>query len=161
AGDEAFSFENMHPGKPLIEGRLPGMRVRVFAGYRMPDAEPKIREVPLRLTTVWFFPHAERCIAIFQGLAEVGTDDSADVLSLMGAVERLGEVRTDQYYLDAAARRVDPKTGSIYALFDNDLLPEGVSTADPSVEAAKASFATDNLQAEGQYRRAKADVAIA
>ena len=161
AGDEAFSFENMHPGKPLIEGRLPGMRVRVFAGYRMPDAEPKIREVPLRLTTVWFFPHAERCIAIFQGLAEVGTDDGADVLSLMGAVERLGEARTDQYYLDAAAKRADPKTGSIYALFDNDLLPEGVSTADPSVEAAKAPFATDNLQAEGQYRRAKADVAIA
>ncbi len=161
AGDEAFSFENMHPGKPLIEGRLPGMRVRVFAGYRVPDAEPKIREVPLRLTTVWFFPHAERCIAIFQGLAEVGTDDGADVLSLMGAVERLGEARADQHYLDAAAKRADPKTGSIYALFDNDLLPDGVSTADPSVEAAKAPFATENLQAEGQYRRAKADVAIA
>lgn len=161
AGDEAFAFENMHPGKPLVEGRLPGMRVRVFAGYRMPDAEPKIREVPLRLTTVWFFPHAERCIAIFQGLAEVGTDDGCDVLSLMGAVERLGEARSDPYYLDAAARRADPKMGSIYALVDSDLLPEGVSTADPDVEAAKAPFGSDNLQAEGQRRRAKADVAIA
>lgn len=161
AGDEAFSFENMHPGKPLLEGRLPGMKVRVFAGYRMPDAEPKIREVPLRLTTVWFFPHAERCIAIFQGLAEVGTDDGSDVLSLMGAIERLGEPRDDQHYLDAAAKRSDPKMGPIYALVDSDLLPAGVSTLDPAVEAAKAPFATDNLQADGQYRRAKADVAIA
>ena len=58
AGDEAFSFENMHPTKPLVEGRLPGMRARVFVGYRIEGAEPKIREVPLRLTTVWFFPHA-------------------------------------------------------------------------------------------------------
>jgi uncharacterized protein YjbI with pentapeptide repeats len=161
SGDEAFSFDNMHPDKPLVEGRLPGMRVRAFVGYRMPDAEPKIREVPLRLTTVWFFPHAERCIAIFQGLAEVGTDDGSDVVSLMGAVERLGEVRSDQYYLDAAARRADPKTGAIYALVDNDLLPEGVSTVDPDVEAAKAPFATEGLQAEGQYRRAQSDVAIA
>lgn len=161
AGDEAFAFENMHPSRPVVEGRLPGMRVRVFAGYRMPEAEPKIREVPLRLTTVWFFPHAERCIAIFQGLAEVGTDDGSDVLSLMGAVERLGEARSDQHYLDAAARRRDPTMGPVYALVDSDLLPEGVGTRDPDVEAAKAPFGTDNLQAEGQYRRAKADVAIA
>jgi uncharacterized protein YjbI with pentapeptide repeats len=161
AGDEAFSFENMHPDKPLIEGRLPGMRARVFVGYRMEGAEPKIREVPLRLTTVWFFPHAERCIAIFQGLAEVGTDDGSDVLSLMGAVERVGETRPDAHYLDAAAKRVDPKMGPIYAIVDRDLLPEGVSTADPDVEAAKEPFGSAGLQGEAQYRRAEMDVEFA
>jgi hypothetical protein len=155
AGDEAFSFENMHPDKPLVEGRLPGMRARVFVGYRMPDAEPKIREVPLRLTTVWFFPHAERCIAIFQGLAEVGTDDGSDVVSLMGAVERLGEARTDPTTWmpppGAPTRR-----WAIYAMIDSDLLPEGVSTADPDVEAAKAPFGSDNLQGEMQYAARRA-----
>ncbi|MDQ0612146.1 uncharacterized protein YjbI with pentapeptide repeats [Variovorax sp. W1I1] len=161
AGDESFSFENMHPGKPLVEGRLPGMRARVFVGYRMEGAEPKIREVPLRLTTVWFFPHAERCIAIFQGLAEVGTDDGSDVVSLMGAVERIGEVRPDAHYLDAAAKRADPKMGPVYAIVDSDLLPEGVDTADPDVEAAKAPFAIEGLQAEAQYRRAEMDVEFA
>lgn len=161
AGDEPFSFENMHPHKRLIEGRLPGMRARVFVGYRMAVGEPKVREVPLRLTTVWFFPHAERCIAIFQGLAEVGTDDGSDVVSLMGAVERIGEVRSDAHYLDAAAKRADPKLGPIYAIVDSDLLPEGVSTDDPDVEAAKAPFGTEGLQGEAQRRRAEMDVAFA
>ena len=161
AGDEPFSFENMHPHQSRIEGRLPGMRARVFVGYAMPVGEPKVREVPLRLTTVWFFPHAERCIAIFQGLAEVGTDDGSDVVSLMGAVERMGEVKPDAHYLDAAAKRADPKMGPIYAIIDSDLLPEGVSTIDPDVEAAKAPFASDGLQGEAQYRRAEVDVELA
>ncbi|BEP57799.1 DUF2169 domain-containing protein [Variovorax sp. V118] len=161
AGDEPFAFENMHPTRRLIEGRLPGMRPRVFVGYRMAQGEPKIREVPLRLTTVWFFPHAERCIAIFQGLAEVGTDDASDIVSLMGAVERNGEARPDQHYLDAAARREDPHMGAIYGLVESDLLPPGVSTADPDVEAAQAPFAMAGLQGEAQYRRAQVDVRIA
>jgi uncharacterized protein YjbI with pentapeptide repeats len=161
AGDERFAFDNMHPSRPLVEGRLPGMRARVFVGYRVEGSEPKVREVPLRLTTVWFFPHAERCVAIFQGLAEVGTDDGSDVLSLMGAVERNGEPRTDQHYLDAAARRADPRTGALYAIVDSDLLPAGVSTADPDVEAAKAPFAMAGLQGEAQRRRAQVDVELA
>ncbi|MFM9926167.1 DUF2169 domain-containing protein [Variovorax sp. H27-G14] len=161
AGDESFAFDHMHPEHARVEGRLPGMRARVFVGYKAEGAEPKVREVPLRLTTVWFFPHAQRCIAIFQGLAEVGTDDGSDVLSLMGAVERNGQPRTDQHYLDAAAKRADPKSGALYALVDSDLLPEGVSTADPDVEAAKAPFAMAGLQGEAQRRRAQMDVELA
>ncbi|WP_431125285.1 DUF2169 family type VI secretion system accessory protein [Variovorax paradoxus] len=160
-GDEAFAFDHMHPERPRIEGRLPGMRARVFAGYKVEGAEPKIREVPLRLTTVWFFPHAERCIAIFQGLAEVDTDDGSDVVSLMGAVERLAEARDDHHYIDAAAKRADPKMGAIYAIIDSDLLPAGVSTLDPDVEAAKAPFEMAGLQGEAQYRRAQIDVELA
>lgn len=157
-GDEAFSFENMHPEKPLLEGRLPGLKARVFAGYKVEGAEPTIREIPLRCTTVWFFPHAERAIVIFQGLAEVGTDDGSDVVSLLGAVERLGEPKSDQHYLDAAVKRSDPKLGGIYALVDRDLLPEGLSTVDPDVEKAKAPFEIVGLQSEAQFRRAQIDV---
>lgn len=160
-GDEAFAFENMHPDKPLLDGRLPGFRARVFAGYRMPEGEPKVREVPLRLTTVWFFPHAERCIAIFQGLAEVGTDDGSDIASLLGAVERLEEVKPDQHYVDAAAKRVDAQLGPIYSIIDSDLLPTGVSTLDPDVVAAKEPFEMAGLQADAQYRRAQIDVEFA
>ena len=160
-GDEPFAFENLHPEQPLIQGRLPGLRARVFVGYQMENAETKVREVPLRLTTVWFFPHALRCIAIFQGLAEIDTDDGSDVISLLGAVERLGEIRSDAHYLDAAAKRADPKAGPLYALIDSDLLPSGVDTTDPDVEAAKAPFAMEGLQAEAQYRRAQTDVALA
>ncbi|GAA4349816.1 DUF2169 domain-containing protein [Variovorax defluvii] len=161
AGDEPFSFQHMHPTRPHIEGRLPGLRARVFVGYAMPEGESKVREVPLRLSTLWFFPHAERCIAIYQGLAEIGTDDASDVASLLGAVERLGRVRDDAYYLDAAARRSHPSLGAVYALVDSDLLPEGISTADPAVEEAKAPFAMEGLQGKAQYRRAELDVEMA
>ncbi len=159
-GDEAFTFENMHPEQPVVQGRLPGLRARAFAGYGA-GAEARVREVPLRLTTLWFFPHALRCVAIFHGLAECGTDDGSDVTSLLGAVERLGEPRDDAHYLACVERRADSRLGAVHALTDDDLLPDGVETQDPDVEAAQAPFATEGLQAEAQYRRAALDVEMA
>lgn len=161
-GDEPFSFDHMHPDKARVEGRLPGLRARVFAGYRTPDgAEPRLREVPLRLTTVWFFPHAERCVAIFQGLAEVSTDDGSDVASLLGAVERIGEPQPDSHYIEAIAKRADPLLGGVYAMIDSDLLPAGIDTTDPEVERAKGPFASEGLQARTQRVRAEIDVQLA
>lgn len=161
-GDEAFAFDHLHPSKAHIAGRLPGLRARVFADYRSAGAaEPRLREVPLRLTTVWFFPHAERAIVLFQGLAEVATDDGCDVHGLVGAVERLGEPKADVHYLDVLARRADPRWGSVHSLRDGDLLPEGIDTADPAAAQAEQAFASDGLQGEAQYRRAETDVALA
>jgi uncharacterized protein YjbI with pentapeptide repeats len=161
-GDEPFQFDHMHPKKPSIEGRLPGLRARVFADYRAAGAaEPRLREVPLRLTTVWFFPHAERALVLFQGLAEIGTDDGSDVYGLLGAVERIDAPRPNAHYLDALARRADPRWGGIECLDDSDLLPEGLDVVDPEAERAAQAFASQGLQAEAQYRRAEIDVALA
>ena len=160
-GDEAFSLENLHPTQPRIEGKLPGLRARVFATYSVAAGGTKLKEVPLRLTTVWFFPHAERCILLFHGLAEVGTDDGSDVVGLMGAVERLGESKTDEHYTNVMAQRADPKMGAIHSLRDSDLLPAELGAADPDFEEAKKAFAMDGLQADAQYRRAQLDVELA
>lgn len=160
-GTEAFAFHHMHPTQAVVQGRLPGLRAKAFAGYAVADGEPTIREVPLTLTTLWFFPHAERCIAVFHGLAKVAEDDASDVVSLLGAVERIGEPRADAHYMEAAQRRAHPTLGGVYSMIDTDLLPEGVSTHDPAVEAAKAPFAMQGLQAEAQYRRAELDVEMA
>ena len=46
----------------------------------------------------------------------MATDDGSDIASLLGAVERNGEPRTDAYYLDAMARRADPLLGAVYAI---------------------------------------------
>lgn len=161
-GDEPFQFDHMHPQKPQLEGRLPGLRARVFADYRaVGAAEPRLREVPLRLTTVWFFPHAERALLLFQGLAEVATDDGSDVHGLLGAVERVDASRPDTHYLDALARRADPRWGGVECLDDSDLLPEGLDAVDPEAERAAEAFASQGLQAQAQYRRAEIDVALA
>ncbi|WP_395353002.1 DUF2169 domain-containing protein [Variovorax sp. UC122_21] len=66
-GDEPFALENLHPEKPLLQGQLPGLRLRVFADYRLPGTAAaggeafKLKEVPMRLTTVWFFPRWSAC----------------------------------------------------------------------------------------------------
>lgn len=160
-GDEGFSMENLHPTRPRIDGHLPGLRARVFATYSMAGGGTKLKEVPLRLTTVWFFPHAERCILLFHGLAEVGTDDGSDVTGLMGAVERLDEQKPDDHYTSVMSQRADPKMGAIHSLRDSDLLPAGISAADPDFEEAKKAFSMDGLQADAQYRRAQIDVELA
>ncbi len=160
-GDEAFLLENLHPTRPRLDGRLPGLRARVFATYSVAAGSTKLNEVPLRLTTVWFFPHAERCILLFHGLAEVGTDDGSDVVGLMGAIERLGEPKPDEHYITALAQRADPKMGAIHSLRDSDFLPHGLNAADPDFEEAKKVFAMDGLQADAQYRRAQIDVELA
>jgi len=156
-GDEPFELHHLHPTRPRIAGRLPGFAARVFAQYRpaRAGAEAALREVPLRLTTVWFFPHAERGALVFQGLAEVDEDDGSDITGLMGAVERLGEARDDAHYRSAWERRLDPKQGGLNALRESDLLPDGLVSADPAFDASKASLATLGLQGEAQRRRAE------
>jgi uncharacterized protein YjbI with pentapeptide repeats len=160
-GDEPFRFEHMHPTKASVEGHLPGLRAKVFANYKMRNGGEKLREIPLRLTTAWFFPHAERCVLIAHGLAEIDTDDGSDILGLVGAVERLGQPKADAHYLNVIEMRADAKMGAIHSLRDSDLLPEGLSILDPDFEQAKQAFAMDGLQAEAQYRRAQIDVELA
>jgi uncharacterized protein YjbI with pentapeptide repeats len=154
-GNEPFLLENMHPEHARIEGNLPGFVARCFAQYQRSDgAAANLREIPLRLTTVWFFPHAKRGILIFQGLAEVEEDDGSDVIGLMGAVERLGERRDDAHYVDAWEKRQDSQKGGLYSLRESDLLPSGLTSIDPDFEASKQSLAIKGHQAEAQYRRA-------
>jgi uncharacterized protein YjbI with pentapeptide repeats len=160
-GNERFALHNLHPSKPLIEGQLPSLKARVFADYAVASGSTKLKEVPMRLGTVWFFPHAERCVLVFHGLAEVGTDDGSDVVGLMGAVERLGEPKPHEHYLKVIEMRADPKLGGVHSLRDSDLLPKGLSTADPDFDEAKKAFAMDGLQAEAQYQRAQIDVELA
>lgn len=160
-GDEPFAFDHMHPAQAQVQGRLPGLRARSFASYAQAEGPPVLREVPLRLTTAWFFPHAMRCVLIFQGLAEIGTDDGSDIVGLLGAVERVGQARADAHYTEVLERRADPRVGGIHALNDADLLPEGLDTRDPAGEVAREAFASPGKQAEVQRHRAEWEVAMA
>ncbi|MET3462506.1 DUF2169 family type VI secretion system accessory protein [Variovorax atrisoli] len=167
-GDEAFALENMHPARPLLQGKLPGLKVRVFANYRLPPEQAaahadahKLKEVPMRLTTVWFFPEVERMVLVWHGLAEVAEYDGTDIAHLMCAVERVGEPRGDTHYAEVLAKRLDPVHGGIESLNDADLLPEGIDTTDPDFEQASAVFKMDGLQGDAQFRRAEIDVALA
>ncbi|NRF66456.1 DUF2169 domain-containing protein [Aquincola sp. S2] len=152
-GDEDFEFVNMHPSKAQVGGVLPGLRVRCFADHG--DGQtPKLREVALKLATLWFFPHHEVGIALFQGLAECNEDDASDIHTLLGAIEHLSETKPTQHYLDALTRRRHPKDGALHALRESDLKPAGLSSADPNFDAVQKDFAPDGLFAQAQRRGA-------
>lgn len=163
-GDESFALENLHPERALIQGALPRLAVRVLINVRTRDAGSgglELREVAMQPTTVWIFPHAERLILIFHGLAQVGEDDASDVTQLIGGVERLGEPRDVSHYVNVIAKRQDGKRAAIEALNDGDLIPDGLDTADPESERMQAVMRPEGLREEAAYRRAQIDVEMA
>lgn len=159
-GDETFEFVHMHPSMPKVEGALPGLRARVFADYGDGTAA-RLREVPLRLSTLWFFPHAECGIALFQGLAECSEDDASDIHTLLGAIERLDEPRNEQHYLDALQARRHPTQGALYALRESDLLPERGLAADPEFAAVQSDYEPVGLAVQNARRGAELDTKAA
>src|SRR5690606_29725792 len=56
-GDESLIIDNMHPDRPRIEGRLPGVRVRCLVSFD--DEATEIEEPSMRLETLRLFPHRE------------------------------------------------------------------------------------------------------
>lgn len=156
-GDESFVIEGMHPEKPRLEGTLPGMAARCFVNQRTLEGEA-LREVGMRLTTVWFFPHAERYLLVFHGSHEVAEDDAADVLQLMVGAEALGEPKPVEHYKDVLKKRLDPDKGAINALQDGDLLPstpEINASVDQATAEMSALLETEDLLRK--HQRVKID----
>lgn len=158
-GDEPYAFEHLHPEKPVVAGRLPGVITRCVVRYGRGPNAGKLRDVPMRLTTLWFFPHVERVVMIAQGIVPVTEDDGQDIELLMGGVEALGSPKTQDHYLNVLKLRQDPEYGAIYALRDADLLPEGVSSDDPAFDALKSEYEMEGFVADNQFRRAEVQVA--
>jgi uncharacterized protein YjbI with pentapeptide repeats len=122
SGDEPFTLEYLHPSKPLLEGRLPGVRARAFVTQKKPEGEV-FREIPTRLDTVRLFPGAERGIVIFHGMIDVAEDDAADLVHLVLGCEDLGEEKPLDHYRAVLAKRLDKAKGAMFALRDDDLMP--------------------------------------
>lgn len=125
-GTEAYSFENMHPDKPLLTGRLPGVTSRVFITRNL-AGEQLFQEILTRHTALWFFPEAERVVQVFQGTAEVAEDDASDVSLLMVAIERLGDQRPLEHYQAVRNKRLDRQTGALETLRESDLSPDDIT----------------------------------
>lgn len=131
----------MHPTEPLIQGALPGARVRCFVELNV-DTDSTFREVEMRLDTVWFFPDHERLALIFHGMTRVADDEAFDVEHLLAACERLGDApRTVEYYEQALRDRLDDDK-SIRPGFDPfDLMPAELAAAGQGGDAPPAESA--------------------
>ncbi|MES2712869.1 MAG: DUF2169 domain-containing protein [Pseudomonadota bacterium] len=119
-GDEPYAIENMHPEEPTLVGRLPGIAPRVFIERK---GRPGLEEVPLNLTTVWFFPNAKRLVMIHHGQTRVAEEDGRDVERLIIGADRLGEKRPVAHFQAVMTKRLDPDKGAAETLRDSDLVP--------------------------------------
>lgn len=122
-GDEEFLIENMHPEKPRIEGRLPGLALRSFVTHRTAEGE-RFQEIPLRCDLVWLYPTAGMGAVVFHGSMRIADDDADDIVHLVCACEEPGSPRPIEHYQSALNRRLDKDRGAIAGLSDVDLMPE-------------------------------------
>ncbi|WP_230492777.1 DUF2169 family type VI secretion system accessory protein [Martelella alba] len=116
-----WRIANMHPDRPVQQGSLPLWRARCFI-VRGASKDSAPEEIPLRATTIWFFPHRDRMLLIWHGGCAIGQDDAADVAQLTAAMESVGEPRPLAHYREVIHRRLDKKTGAAHTLRDQDLM---------------------------------------
>ncbi|EMF07053.1 pentapeptide repeat-containing protein [Serratia marcescens VGH107] len=120
-----WRIRNMHPQKPVQTGKLPPWQARCFINRQRGD-ETLFEEVALRATTVWFFPHHEQMMLIWQGSHRINEDDATDVLQLMPALEKVGASRSVNHYRKVLTKRLDKEKGALFAFREKDLVPEEV-----------------------------------
>ncbi|MDI3290150.1 DUF2169 domain-containing protein [Polyangium sp. 15x6] len=156
-GVEEILVENMHPDKPRIEGRLPGVIGRCFVTQRMAEGDV-FREIPLHLDTVQLFPHHERVALSFRGLWAIAEDDADDILHLLVAADDRAAPRPIEHYRAVLARRLDPKREASEVFRDGDLLPPdagGKASGGGEIDAMFDLTRSENLLQKNLAERAR------
>jgi uncharacterized protein YjbI with pentapeptide repeats len=123
-GDEPYDLAGMHPRERLLQGRLPGIRPRLFVERRH---EGILEEIRCRLRTVVFLPDADAVIQIWQGTAKVADEDASELTHVLAGFETVAAPRPEAHYAAVMARRLDERDGMLAMLKDDDLLPEGMT----------------------------------
>jgi uncharacterized protein YjbI with pentapeptide repeats len=120
-GDETYAFKHLHPTQPLLKGRLPGLAPRVFLVRK--NRSDSFEEVALSLTTAWFFPHRERLVLVWHGVAALAEEDASDIACAVLGADRSGALRPTAEFHAVMVQRADKKNGATYALRDDQLAP--------------------------------------
>ena len=159
-GDETFALHHVHPERPVIEGRLPGFRPRIFINRETGNedshgTETVFQEIKTRLETVWFFPERLRGLLIHRGAVEIGSDDARDVLHLMAGYEEiLHEPNTFEHYRREFEKRSDENQAFLYFLKDKGLVPESEAVRRMDGDQPEQSGDIENRMAERARKKA-------
>lgn len=87
-GDEEISFNHLHPTIAQFKSQLPGLRPRCIVNEQV-RAHEELREVPLRLDTLWAEPDAEKLVLVWRGTSAVRTEKLLEINHLYVATESL------------------------------------------------------------------------
>ncbi|MBU1664481.1 MAG: DUF2169 domain-containing protein, partial [Gammaproteobacteria bacterium] len=122
-GGETYRLEGLHPDKPLLEGRLPALRVRAFANFA--EGGDAIEEVAMQFDTVWLFPDAELGLALYRGELTVAESDAADLAHLLLAYENQADApRPAAHYQQALQLRLQGRDALAHIANEAPLKPE-------------------------------------
>ncbi|MCK4789730.1 MAG: DUF2169 domain-containing protein, partial [Desulfobacteraceae bacterium] len=80
-GDEALSFENLHPENSQYKSKLPGLRARCFVSIpaEPESGEDRFNEIPLNLDTLWVDMDTEKLVLVWRGWMEVLSEDYEEI----------------------------------------------------------------------------------
>jgi len=118
-GDETFALYNLHPEKKIIKGRLPGYLPRCFI-----NQNSELKELPLHLDTIWFFPEKMLVLTIFRGTCNVQDDEGSEISDIMLAYEEKNKTHDFLYYRSCFEKRKKSHDLLLYNLNTHDLIPE-------------------------------------
>jgi uncharacterized protein YjbI with pentapeptide repeats len=136
-GDEVLKLVNLHPGAPVVEATLPGLRVRAF----VKDGEGRFREVKMALDTVAIEGASEpdepaRVHLSWRGVDEVADDDLDDVAFMLLASEELSAAKEDEAHYRAILQAFEEDPTGVHAAMPPDLmaLHEAMQKADEGAD---------------------------
>jgi len=143
AGNEPYAFKNLHPERKLITGQLPGIAPRLFATR---EGHNNFEEIPLGLTTVWFFPASLRMVLVHHGRIPVAEEDASDIAHLVVGADNLGARRPASAFHEVMRMRTEksPSSGA-HALNDALLVPGEWLVPDPTIEAEKKQLMGEGI----------------
>ncbi|MET3495458.1 DUF2169 family type VI secretion system accessory protein [Variovorax boronicumulans] len=161
AGAE-FEILNMHPSLAVQRGRIPDWRARGFVArgaHRMQElAGAAFDDLPLNLSTAWFFPHLERLGLVYHGVTEIAEDDAADISHAMMAMEeRSAPPLPLADYREVLMLRSESEDRALYLLSDEQLMPEHILGPWPELDLAALpqSPLRRNMQARADRMRSE------
>ncbi len=149
-GDEAIVLENLHAGHRHFESRLPGIRPRCLVGQRASSAPLKryealadhedgcaIREVVLRLDTLWLDIDAGQLCLVWRGIYPTLTRDGGEVAKALLVTESLADA---------------PVPARVYADASFWQVPEQPLSTGPSKEASAPSASEEAGDVEAEVK---------
>lgn len=151
-GDEFLAFENLHPQYSRYRCQLPGVLVRWFLRERQGE-QSLLREVMMRLDTLWVDMEAEQLVLVWRGVGEVRSLKMGEIVEHFIIKEPLAssKLSLDQYgqlLEDAKRRREEDAKGEpiTFVPFAIPLaeLPKRVSLGTYEEELAKALAAFES-----------------
>ena len=152
-GDETYVLGGMHPEHPILRGKMPNLRPRVFV-QQIPEAGGDMIEVVLRNDTVWIDVDAMKLVLVWRGAFDTHDDESSEVAHLFVTTDEVIAKQSQQDIRQRAAAQLavaqpggvaPPAGGSVANDRVGGLHPSDVSLGTAPLPAPPAGLSREQV----------------